>query len=178
MNISPSALLTDPQKCDAVKPTCTNCQRHNNRQANASNPRVLECTWDELRRRRARVEDAGEDFAGPKRARMAELEAKIGEPKLRSLGLTAAANFERVLRERDALPPSGSSKRARSVRDVGDGYERRASVESDYASQMPSWRAHTKEVVWPNELPPLGAFSHDGASHHSSPDGMHLMWPK
>lgn len=69
---------TDEQKCDAIKPTCTNCQRHINRQANASTPTIIVCTWDAPRRRRIRqMESQDEDF-GAKRAKMAELEGKIG----------------------------------------------------------------------------------------------------
>jgi hypothetical protein len=66
------------QKCDATKPTCTNCQRHNNRQANASKPKPIECTWDAPRRERRRYEDIDDATLGAKRAKMAELETKIG----------------------------------------------------------------------------------------------------
>lgn len=78
MSYYPMHAPTDSQKCDAIKPTCTNCQRHNNRQANASTPKLIECTWDTPRRRRARQSEMEDEDVGAKRAKVAELEGKIG----------------------------------------------------------------------------------------------------
>jgi hypothetical protein len=71
--------VADEQKCDAVKPECTNCQRHNHRQANSSKPKPLECTWDAPRRERRKYDDIEDIKLVAKRAKVAELEGKIGK---------------------------------------------------------------------------------------------------
>jgi hypothetical protein len=168
--------LTDSQKCDAIKPTCTNCQRHNNRQINASTPKPIECTWDTPRRRRVRQGDGEDEDAGAKRAKMAELEGKIGMSIFGALYgelKVLPADYERALREQQ------STSRAHSPM----MYPPR---EDDHVSRwanIPHDSGMSSEQIWPAK--------YAGAARLRQPDpqawernemgpdeGMELVWPK
>jgi hypothetical protein len=118
------------------------------------------------------VEDGEE--TGNKRARMAELEAKIGMyiglllPVKRVVGAdTMVAGFERALKERDERP-------------LGERPEQRDSDCIDPATGLPMFSSLPKDVAWPSELPVYGVTGRgvENASFGDDENGMELVWPK
>lgn len=90
-----------------------------------------------------------------------------------------AANFERVLKERDEQPVASSSRSQTAVYDRDPyAYRDRVTGSDDLAAQLPIWRAGAKGDVWSHDIPLPQAPPIGDQSQETSPDGMHLMWPK